>query len=265
MPSNELSPISFSSDRLRGRTIVVTGAASGIGAEISRRCLKEGAIVVAVDSDDIALAALESAGEGELPLTTFVADTRDVQRANEIMDRLDADGIVVSGFVACAGILGPSSFLNANLTLWHHVLDVNLFGTIVWARSCVPRMLNAGYGSIVFLGSQLLHGGGRENVCYVASKGAIRALSRSLALEYATSGIRVNTLSPGATDTPLLRNGLKRHADPAAAQERSKLRHAMHRIGQPAEIAAAACFLLSDDASFITGTELLVDGGYSVA
>jgi 2-keto-3-deoxy-L-fuconate dehydrogenase len=126
-------------------------------------------------------------------------------------------------------------------------------------------MQKARKGVIITLASQLAIAGGRGNVAYVAAKGAIMSLTRTMALDYVADGIRVNAVAPGATDTPLLRRSFARAADPAAAQAKSEARHAMGRLGTPDEIAAAITFLASDEASFITGTVLPVEGGWLAA
>lgn len=248
-------------DRLLREVVVVTGAASGIGLAIALRCLSEGAQVVAVDRDK---AGLEKLSQADGALLTFEADVRDEARAAEIMRELDAVGVTVTSLVASAGWIGSSSFLDASLDHWRNVLDINLLGSVLWARVCAPPMLRAGKGSIVLLASQLLQGGGRDSICYITSKGAVRALGRSLALEFGPQGIRVNILSPGPTDTPMMRDRWNAAEDPRAAFDRSSARPALRRVGKPEEIAAAACFLLSDEASYVTGAELLADGGYSV-
>ena len=118
---------------------------------------------------------------------------------------------------------------------------------------------------MVGIASQLAFGGGSLNAAYIASKGAVVSLVRTAAVELAADGIRVNAVAPGATETPMLKRSLSRQTDPDAARERSRTRHAMARFGKPNEIAEAICFLLSDRASFITGTTLPVDGGWLAA
>ena len=114
-------------------------------------------------------------------------------------------------------------------------------------------------------GSQLALAGGRESSAYIAAKGAVLALTRTMALDFAVDGIRVNAVAPGAIDTPLLRRGFARRPDPEAAEAASRERHAMRRFGRPAEVAEAALYLASDASSFTTGTTLVVDGGWIAA
>jgi len=123
-------------------------------------------------------------------------------------------------------------------------------------------MRNAGVGSIILVGSQLAFSGGRGNAAYLASKGAIVSLAQTMALDHAHEGIRVNTLIPGAIDTPLLRRAFNRATDPEEVKARSVSRHPLGRLGRPEEVAQAALFLASDEASFTTGSCLRVDGGW---
>ena len=123
-------------------------------------------------------------------------------------------------------------------------------------------MVDQGGGSAITVASQLAVNGGRSNAAYIASKGAVIALARTAALDYATTGVRINSILPGATETPLLDRSFGRVRDPEAARERSLARHPMGRFGRADEVANAAVYLASDESSFTTGTELRVDGGW---
>ena len=125
-------------------------------------------------------------------------------------------------------------------------------------------MISSKNGAIVYISSQLAIRGGRSNAAYVASKGAVISLTKSVALDYAPHGIRANVLIPGAIQTPRLERAFARHMDPGIAAKRSMKRHPLGRFGQPEEVARTALFLASTDASFITGAEIPVDGGYLV-
>jgi NAD(P)-dependent dehydrogenase (short-subunit alcohol dehydrogenase family) len=126
-------------------------------------------------------------------------------------------------------------------------------------------MQRQGKGAIITLASQLAVAGGRGNSAYVAAKGAVISLTRTMAVDFATDGIRVNAIAPGAIDTPMLRRSFARHADPDAVREASRQRHAMKRFGHAEEIARAALYLASDESSFTTGVVLPVDGGWLAA
>jgi NAD(P)-dependent dehydrogenase (short-subunit alcohol dehydrogenase family) len=135
-------------------------------------------------------------------------------------------------------------------------------GTFIWIRECLRPMTAQGRGSIVTIASQLARAGGRGNAAYVTSKGAVVALTKSVALDYVDRGVRCNAILPGATDTPLLRRSFGRQPDPDAARARSLARHPMGRFGDVRDIASAALYLASDESAFVTGIELPVDGGW---
>jgi NAD(P)-dependent dehydrogenase (short-subunit alcohol dehydrogenase family) len=148
---------------------------------------------------------------------------------------------------------------------WDAVFRTHVGGTWLWARAAVPLMQRQGKGSIVTLASQLAIAGGRGNSAYIAAKGAIISLTKTMAVDFATDGIRVNAIAPGAIDTPMLLRSFARHADPETAREVSRNRHAMKRFGRAEEVAEAALYLASDASSFTTGTMMAVDGGWLAA
>ena len=148
---------------------------------------------------------------------------------------------------------------------WDAVFRTHVGGTWLWARFAVPQMQKQGKGSIVTIASQLAIAGGKGNSAYIAAKGAIVSLTRTMAVDFATDGIRVNAIAPGAIDTPMLRRSFARHADPEPVREASRNRHAMKRFGTAEEVAGAALHLASDASSFTTGTVMVVDGGWLVA
>ena len=148
---------------------------------------------------------------------------------------------------------------------WDAVFRTNVGGTWLWARAVVPAMQRQGGGSIITFASQLALAGGRGNSAYIAAKGAIMSLTRTMALDFAADGIRVNAIAPGAIDTPMLARGFGRQADPEAARDASRKRHAMGRFGRAEDIAASALHLASDASAFTTGTTMVVDGGWLAA
>ena len=148
---------------------------------------------------------------------------------------------------------------------WDAVFSTNVGGTWLWARAAVPEMQRQGKGSIITFASQLAIAGGRNNSAYIAAKGAIISLTRTMALDFAMDGIRVNAIAPGAIDTPMLRRSFARHADPDQVREASRNRHAMKRFGKAQDVAEAALHLASDASSFTTGTVMVVDGGWLAA
>jgi 2-keto-3-deoxy-L-fuconate dehydrogenase len=251
--------------RFQNRTIVITGAASGLGRATVERALTEGAAIVAVDRDESGLAALKAAA-GDAPFATLACDVSESAAATEGMRLATTLGRPVKGLVTAAGISASGTAL-ADFTddLWDDIFRVNVRGSWTWLKAALPAFEAAGGGATVFLASQLAFGGGQGNAAYIASKGAIVSLAKTAAMELAGSGVRVNAVAPGAIDTPMLRSSMSKQADPEAAAAYSQGRHAMKRFGQAPEIASPILYLLSDEASFVTGHTLLADGGWTAA
>ena len=241
---------------LAGRVAVITGAASGIGLATARLFAAEGARLALVDRD---AAALAQAPDG-LHLTGDVGCEATVTaHAAEVAARLGPCDVLVTA----AGWSNGAAVPDCSLADWRAVLATNLDGTFLWARAALGQMLAAGRGgAIVLVGSQLALAGGRRNAAYLASKGAVMSLGRAMALDHAADGIRVNTVLPGAIETPLLERAFARAPDPHAASAASAARHAMGRLGRPEEVAQGILWLASDAASFTTGACLPVEGGW---
>lgn len=245
---------------LSGETVLVTGAASGIGREVARRCLAAGARVAAIDLDEAGLARLARDSD-VAALATYQCDVTDGAAAQRTVADIVERWSRLDSVVTCAGTSIGKRLADTAEDEWDRVFAVNAKGTYLWFKAAIPAMLERGGGSLVAIASMLGLIGGRNNAAYIASKGAVLSMVKSVALDYAEAGIRANAILPSATDTPMFRRFCERTPDPAATFERASKRQPLGRIAKPEEIAAAALFLASSEASFITGTALPVDGG----
>jgi NAD(P)-dependent dehydrogenase (short-subunit alcohol dehydrogenase family) len=236
--------------RLDGRRILVTGAASGIGRSVAELFLRAGARVAALDRHRPADLPAEALG-----LEADVTDPDAVERAVAAA-ALAFGGL--DGLVNAAGIANTDWADQVSLADWKRVLDVNLTGSFIVCRACLPHLREAGSGTIVNFASGQGLAPFKQRSAYAASKAGVISLTRSLAMEWAPQ-LRVNTVCPGAVDTPMVRGGYT----PEALREQVGPRYALGRIGEPQEIALAALYLSSAESSFVTGIVLAVDGGRS--
>ncbi|MDP9860862.1 MULTISPECIES: 3-oxoacyl-ACP reductase [Streptosporangium] len=247
--------------RLQDRVAVITGAGSGIGLATARRFAQEGARVVCVDLDEASGSAAAAEVDG-LFVKADVTSEEDVVRM--FRTAFDTYGSVDIAFNN-AGISPPEddSILETGIDAWRRVQEVNLTSVYLCCKHVIPYMRRQGKGSIINTASFVaVMGSATSQISYTASKGGVLAMSRELGVQFAREGIRVNALCPGPVNTPLLQELFAK--DPERAQRR--LVHIpTGRFAEASEIAAAVAFLASDDASFITGSEFLVDGGISGA
>jgi 2-keto-3-deoxy-L-fuconate dehydrogenase len=249
--------------RLDGKVVLVTGGGSGIGRAICERFAQEGARVAVADwhrdAAEATVAGITAAGG------TAVATQGDVG-APEDAARMVAEAVAAFGalnvLVSNAGQALVATALETTPDQWDRVMDSNLKGCFLLARAAIPHLIAAGGGSIVLTASQLAFVGAERFAAYAASKGGVLNLARALALDHACDKIRVNALCPGAVETPLLLNQFAGQDGPQGSLADLTALHPLGRLGQPSEVAAAALFLASDDASFVTGSALVVDGGY---
>ena len=248
--------------RLVGRVALVTGAGNGIGRAIATLFAAEGAHVYVTDVDG---AAAETAVQGIMAAGgAATAITADVSRGQDVtgMFRTVAGAhnrlhILVNN----AGINVRSDFRHMTDAEWVRIREVNLDGVVRVARDGFELLRLSGEGSLINVASVMTHRGLRQLASYAATKGAVAALTRALAVEYAPFDIRVNTLAPGFIETALTERVLRNQIFNKALIDRTPMR----RFGTPADVARAALFFASDDAGFVTGAELAVDGGMTAA
>lgn len=245
---------------LTGRRIVVTGGAAGIGRATVERFLSEGASVAALDRDVGALTTL-AATWGDRDLTTFEADVTNAAALFRAIDEAARSLGGLDGLVNAAGIDLVADIETMSLAQWDRVLAVNLTGPMLAMQAAYPHLKAAGGGTIVNVSSGAGLSPLRRRTAYCASKAGLQMAAKSLAIEAAEFGIRVNTVCPGAVETALLRQSIDAEPDPAAAYEAVRARYALKRIATPDEIAAAILWLTSKESSYVTGAALAVDGG----
>ena len=252
--------------RLKDRIAVITGAGSGIGRASAMLFAREGALVALVDRDEAGMnetlqAVRASNGQG----STHRGDVGDGDFAAATVEDVVSRHGRLDILMTAAGWSCGGTVVTTDPSDWDAVFRTHVGGTWLWARAAVPQMQRQGKGAIVTVASQLAIAGGRGNSAYIAAKGAIVSLTRTMAVDFATDGIRVNAIAPGAIETPMLKRSFARHADTEAVRETSRNRHAMKRFGRVEEVAEAALYLASDASSFTTGTVMAVDGGWLAA
>ncbi len=255
---------------LKGKVAVITGASSGIGKAIAKLFAQHGARVAVVagrnkDAVDLLSEDIHASG-GEA-----VALQCDVSREDQVktlFDKIISSYHKIDILVNSAGIIGPAVPLDKMaLSDWDRVFQVNVSGMFLCCKHCIPRMVDTQSGSIINLSSTAGLRASLISPCYSATKGAIISLTKSLALLYAPNGLRINCICPGTIETPMLENFFNQEQDlhqREVLRERFINRHPIGRFGTAEEVAQAALYLASDASSFVTGINLVVDGGISL-
>ncbi len=243
------------------RVAVVTGGGSGMGEAICHRLASQGHAVAVLDIDADATERVakevEASGGRSLAVAVDVSDRASVEAAmQQTRGAFGPIGILVTS----AGIEGFVKFLDIDVATWERIIAVNLTGTFHCVQTAVPDMVAAGWGRIVTISSSSAQSGTKRMAHYVASKGGVIALTKALALDFASNGITVNTIPPGAIDTPMMRRPMESGA--MASIDQVVARAPLGRLGTPDDIAAACAFLCSEEAGYITGQQINVNGAW---
>jgi 2-hydroxycyclohexanecarboxyl-CoA dehydrogenase len=253
--------VSDTSAPASGRVAIVTGGGSGIGLAVGERLAADGLAVAVFDRDgeaaEAAAGKISAAGGTSLGLAVDVTDRAQIEAGlAQVQERCGPPTVLVNN----AGLHAVQPFLAITPEQWHRLLEVNLTGTFNCCQAVVPAMVEAGWGRIVNISSSSAHSGQQYMAHYVAAKAGVIGFTKSLALELGPKGITVNTIPPGFIDTPMLRRQERKGLLGEGVEHHEKLTP-VRRIGRPEDVAAMCSFLVRDEASYVTGQVLGVNGG----
>ncbi len=253
------------SGKLAGKVVIVTGAAMGIGKATAVAAAKEGAIVAVCDINEVEGRKTVDEVKGSGGKAEFYSlDVSNESQIKDAFSRIEKELGDIYGLVNNAGIAGVSKQTHEiTLEEWNKVISINVNGVFLCTKYAVPSMIRNQSGSIVNLSSIYGLVGAQDAPPYHASKGAVRLMTKTDALFYAKYNVRVNSVHPGFIDTPMVSGFAESTGNREATYEALKKLHPLGRLGKPEEIASVIIFLLSDDSSFMTGSEVVVDGGYT--
>ena len=247
----------MSQERLAGKTVLITAAAQGIGHASALACAREGALVWATDIADEHLAGLE----GTPNIQPAHLDVTDAAAIEAFAKDCPSPDVLLN----CAGFVHNGSVLDSLLTDWRDGFELNLMGMVHTIRTFLPGMLERGSGSIINMASVVSSLKGAPGRCvYATTKAAVVGLTKSVAADYVTRGIRCNAICPGTVDTPSLHERIAAQGDTDKARAAFVARQPMGRLGEASEIAALVVYLASDESSYTTGATHVIDGGWNI-
>lgn len=241
--------------RLNNKVCIVTGAAAGIGWETAHHFADEGAKVIAIDIDE---AGLRKIGNSNPKIATHLVDVTKADQVNRLVGELDQIDVLFN----CAGRVPVGTILDCSEPDWQSALDLNVSSLYRLTRAVLPKMIDQKNGSIINMASVISSiGGVLDRFAYGTTKAAVIGMTKSVAKDFADTGVRCNAICPSGVETPSMSARIDAMADPAAARAAFNERQPVGRMGTPAEIAHLATYLASDESRFMTGSAIVIDGG----